>query len=147
MQLIGRICLAGVWIGAGSFLLGQPLSSRHDVKKALDYARDHHEQNVEKQIAIAQIPSSPFAEEQRGRYMADEFRRLNLTNVEIDPKGNVLGWRRGRSAHAIVIAAHLDTVFPPGTDFTVKRDGARLKGPGIVDDSRGLAAILGWWKR
>jgi acetylornithine deacetylase/succinyl-diaminopimelate desuccinylase-like protein len=143
MQPTGRIWLAGVWLSAGSLLLGQALSSRPDVKKALDYARDHHERNIEKQIAIAQVPSSPFAEEQRGRYMAEEFRRLGLADVEIDPKGNVLGWRRGRSAHAIVIAAHLDTVFPRGTDFTVKREGARLNGPGIVDDSRGLAAIVG----
>jgi acetylornithine deacetylase/succinyl-diaminopimelate desuccinylase-like protein len=42
-----------------------------------------------------------------------------------------------------VLAAHLDTVFPEGTDVRVKREGAVLKGPGIGDDCRGLAVLLG----
>jgi tripeptide aminopeptidase len=62
--------------------------------------------------------------------------------VEIDPAGNVLGIRRGESARMFVIAAHLDTVFPTGTDVTVKKSGTRLNGPGLVDDTRGLTAML-----
>jgi tripeptide aminopeptidase len=144
MQTATWIRFAGVWLGANAILLGQQtLASREDVKKALDYSKDHQEENIEKQIAIAQVPASPFVEEQRGRYIADEFRRLGLENVEIDPKGNVLGWRKGRSPRAMVVAAHIDTVFPPGTDFTVKRQGPRLNGPGVADDSRGLAAMIG----
>jgi acetylornithine deacetylase/succinyl-diaminopimelate desuccinylase-like protein len=41
-----------------------------------------------------------------------------------------------------LVAAHLDTVFPEGTDVRVERAGSRLDGPGLVDDSRGLAVIL-----
>jgi hypothetical protein len=79
MQSAKWIRLAGVWLAATAILPGQQtLASRADVKKALDYSKNHQEENIEKQIAIAQIPASPFAEEQRGRYIADEFRRLDL---------------------------------------------------------------------
>jgi hypothetical protein len=86
-----------------------------------------------------------------------------LQDVETDGGGNVLGWIPGSSPRAMVIAAHLDTVFPAGTDVTVKRARDRLIGPGLVDDTRGLAAVLaiverqwqeqwgdafqrGWWR-
>src|SRR5258708_3093352 len=154
-----RLCskLAGLALAIGFSALvalphasGQAASSpekslvtRPDVQKALRFIQENHEANIEKQIAISQTPSSPFAEEQRGKFMAAEFKKLGLADVETDPIGNVLGWRRGTSPRTIVIAAHIDTVFPPGTDFTVKRTGTRLNGPGIQDDSRGLAVLLG----
>lgn len=118
------------------------LLARADVQKALQFARTAQAATTEKQVAISQVPASPFAEQKRGEFLAAEFRRVGLENVEIDPIGNVLGWRKGRSPSTLVIAAHLDTVFPPETDFTVKRSGTRLAGPGIEDDSRGLAVIL-----
>ena len=108
----------------------------------MDYIREHQQAQIDKQIEIAQIPASPFHEEVRGKAMEKEFRRVGLQDVEIDPVGNVLGWRKGKSPRTFVIAAHLDTVFPPGTDFTVKRNGERLNGPGLADDSRGLAVLL-----
>jgi acetylornithine deacetylase/succinyl-diaminopimelate desuccinylase-like protein len=119
-----------------------PLVSRPDVRKALDYIKDHERQQVEKQIAIAQIPAPPFHEEVRGKALAEEFRRVQLQDVEIDGIGNVLGWIPGSSPRALVIAAHLDTVFPEGTNVTVKHEGNRLIGPGLVDDTRGLTAVL-----
>jgi acetylornithine deacetylase/succinyl-diaminopimelate desuccinylase-like protein len=63
--------------------------------------------------------------------------------VRIDETGNVLGDRPGTQPHPhLVIAAHLDTVFPEGTDVHVKRNGTLLTAPGIGDDGRGLAAML-----
>jgi acetylornithine deacetylase/succinyl-diaminopimelate desuccinylase-like protein len=63
--------------------------------------------------------------------------------VRIDKAGNVLGDRPGSAPHPhLVLAAHLDTVFPEGTDVHVKRTGNVLTGPGIGDDCRGLAAVL-----
>ncbi len=115
---------------------------RSDVRSALDFLQSHHEANVAEQIKISEIPSSPFEEKERGKFLASEFKRLGLADVETDAIGNVLGWRRGESDQAIVVAAHLDTVFPPGTDFTVKKNGKRLNGPGIQDDTRGLAVVL-----
>ena len=119
-----------------------PLKSRADVSKALEYIKQNEQAHLEKQIAIAQIPAPPFEEKQRAAFLAQEFRRAGLEKVEIDPIGNVLGWRPGRSPQTLVVAAHLDTVFPPGTDVTVKRSGSRLNGPGLVDDTRGLTALL-----
>src|SRR5262245_37504801 len=106
-----------------------PMLSRPDIRKALDYIRDHEQAQIEKQIAIAQVPAPPFHEELRGKAVAEEFRRVRLENVETDGIGNVLGWIPGASPRTLVIAAHLDTVFPEGTDVTVKRAGDRLIGP------------------
>ena len=102
---------------------------------------------IDQQISICEIPAPPFTETAR----AEEFRKrlssLGLTNVRIDSVGNVIGERTGtapRSASAptVVISGHLDTVFPIETDITVKHVGDTLKGPGIVDDCRGLAVLL-----
>ncbi len=71
------------------------------------------------------------------------FAEAGLTNVRVDRVGNVLGERAGVAATPhVVVAAHLDTVFPEGTDVRVVRDGRRLKGPGIGDNCRGLAVLL-----
>ena len=120
----------------------EAIQSRPAVKQALDFIRQHHDADIEKQIAIAQIPAPPFHEEVRAASLRKEFERIGLADIEIDGIGNVLGWRRGRSPETLVIAAHLDTVFPPGTAVTVKRLGPRLNGPGLVDDTRGLVALL-----
>ena len=71
------------------------------------------------------------------------FREAGLQNVRIDKEGNVLGDRPGvQPRPRLVFTAHLDTVFPEGTDVRVKRDGNMLRGPGIGDDCRGLAVLL-----
>ncbi|MGA2115586.1 MAG: M20/M25/M40 family metallo-hydrolase [Bryobacteraceae bacterium] len=99
---------------------------------------------LEEQIRVCQIPAPPFHEEVRGREFARLFQGAGLKDVRIDRAGNVVGVRPGRSAHPnLVFAAHLDTVFPEGTDVKVTRDGSVLKGPGIGDDCRGLAVLLG----
>jgi tripeptide aminopeptidase len=90
--------------------------ARPGVGQALDYLKQHNDAHVERQIRIAQIPAPGFEEQERAKVLRDEFQRLGLQNVEIDPIGNVLGWRPGASPRALVIAAHLDIVFPRGTD-------------------------------
>jgi acetylornithine deacetylase/succinyl-diaminopimelate desuccinylase-like protein len=118
------------------------LLSRPDVRQALAYIQDHDQAQIARQIAIAQIPAPPFHEEARAQVLAGEFRRIGLQDVETDGIGNVLGWIPGSSPRTLAVAAHLDTVFPEGTDVTVKRQGDRLVGPGLADDTRGLAALL-----
>jgi tripeptide aminopeptidase len=99
---------------------------------------------IEEERGVCQIPAPPFHEEVRGREFERLFQGAGLKDVRIDHAGNVIGVRPGRSAHPnLVFAAHLDTVFPEGTDVKVTRDGAVLKGPGIGDDCRGLAVLLG----
>ncbi|MER3427367.1 MAG: peptidase M20 [Pyrinomonas sp.] len=93
--------------------------------------------------AICAIPSSPFGEQQRARALAERFRRLGLRETKIDAEGNCVALRPGRRLHPLlVLSAHLDTVFPPGTDFTVRRKGSVLRAPGIADDGCGLVALL-----
>ena len=124
-------------------LFGQAsLTSLPEIKNAMDYLEHNQQAHLEKQIQIAEIPAPGFHEEQRAAALAKEFQRVGLTGVETDAIGNVLGWRQGSSPQTLVIAAHLDTVFPAGTDVKVKRQSGRLNGPGLVDDTRGLAAIL-----
>jgi len=112
------------------------------VRKALAFIESSHERNLAKQVEIAEIAAPTFHEAERARFMAGEFRKLGLTNVEIDAQGNVLGWRRGETAETLAVAAHLDIAFAPGVDVKVRKEGARWHGPGLADDSRGLAAML-----
>jgi acetylornithine deacetylase/succinyl-diaminopimelate desuccinylase-like protein len=122
---------------------GGALMQRADVRAALDAARADEPHTVEEQIRLCEIPAPPFKEERRGRALADAFRSAGLRNVRIDAAGNVIGERPGRAAHPnVVFSAHLDTVFPEGTDVHVTRDGTVLKGPGIGDDCRGLTVLL-----
>lgn len=121
----------------------EPLLSRPDVKAALGYLERHHQEHVEKQITIAEIAAPGGQERRRAEFVRAEFQRVGLTDIAIDLEGNLLGWRRGKSPKTLVIAAHLDTVFPAGTDVHVKRAGTTLAGPGIADDARGLTCLLG----
>ena len=113
------------------------------VKKALEYIRTIEPETIEEQIKTAEIPSPTFKESERAKYYKQRFTELGLSNVRIDKAGNVIGERPGTDpSKTLVIAAHLDTVFPEGTDVKVKRNGSILTGPGIGDDARGLAVML-----
>ena len=95
------------------------------------------------QIALSEIPSPTGDEQARGASVAQRFRRLGLNAVRVDDVGNVLATRDGDADVApVVVCAHLDTIFPAGTPVGVAREGPHLQGPGIVDNSRGLAAML-----
>jgi len=101
-----------------------------------------HDQWVGDIIAITQIPAPPFKEEVRAKAFADMLRKRGLAPA-IDEAGNVIALRKGAEAGpAVVVSAHLDTVFPEGTDVTVKREGTKLMAPGVGDDSAGLATLL-----
>jgi acetylornithine deacetylase/succinyl-diaminopimelate desuccinylase-like protein len=98
---------------------------------------------VETAIAIQQIPAPTFDEARRGADVAERMRALGLADVRVDAVGNVYGRRPGRSGGpGLLIAAHLDTVFPAGTDLAIRRAGARIYGPGLGDNSMGVAALL-----
>lgn len=117
--------------------------ARPEVRAAMEAIRANEPHFVDEQIRICQIAAPSFHEDTRAAEMARLFRESGLMNVRIDKAGNVLGDRPGAEPHPhLVIAAHLDTVFPPETDVHVTRDGNLLKGPGIGDDCRGLAALL-----
>ncbi len=133
MSLSGALCAQ-----SASELLARP-----DVKAAMAVIRAEEPHFVDEQIRICEIAAPDFHEETRAAEMAGLFKAEGLENVRIDKAGNVLGDRPGAVPHPhLVIAAHLDTVFPEGTDVHVKREGNLLTGPGIGDDCRGLASLL-----
>ncbi|MEO7468090.1 MAG: M20/M25/M40 family metallo-hydrolase, partial [Sphingobium limneticum] len=121
------------------------MKARPAVKTALAALEQEHGQWVENIIALTQIPAPPFKEAVRAKAYADMFHAAGLADVEIDEEGNVLGLLRGSGkpgGKLVVVAAHLDTVFPEGTDVTVRREGDTLHAPGIGDDVAGLATQL-----
>jgi tripeptide aminopeptidase len=140
--------LLSIWIGISSLSAraedtpGQILA-RPDVQTAMKAIKTNESHFVDEQIRICEISSPPFHEDKRAAELARLFKQSGLANVRIDHAGNVLGDRAGAESHPhLVIAAHLDTVFPAETDVHVTRTGNVLKGPGIGDDCRGLAALL-----
>jgi tripeptide aminopeptidase len=139
--------MVGVLLLGANILAAQDatkLAEDPTVKAALDAAKRNEPHFIDEQARFCQIAAPPFKEEARGKEFERLFRALGLENVRIDKAGNVIGVRRGAAAHPnLVFAAHLDTVFPPETDVKVTREGAVLKGPGIGDDCRGLAVMLG----
>lgn len=104
-----------------------------------------HERTVQDIIHLTQIEAPPFQEATRAAAFLEMARAHGLSELEIDAAGNVTGIRRGiGNGPLICIAAHLDTVFPSGTDVTVRREGTKLFAPGVGDDTRGLAVLLAW---
>ena len=111
-----------------------------DARAALT-ARDG--ETLDTQIAVSEIAAPTGEESERGAWIAERFRAAALGDVRSDAAGNVTGTRAGAEDSApVVICAHLDTVFPRAVPLRVRRDGARLIGPGIGDNGRGLAAML-----
>jgi tripeptide aminopeptidase len=114
-----------------------------EVRAALDMLRTDNDSTLAEQVSICQIPAPPFKEQRRAAEMRRRFTALGLQNVRLDSIGNVIAERRGTGrGPTIVLSAHLDTVFPEGTDVRVKREGSLFRGPGIGDDCRGLAVLL-----
>jgi tripeptide aminopeptidase len=104
-----------------------------------------HDRTVEDIITLTQVAAPSFQEETRAQAFRAMAEAHGLKNVEIDAEGNVTGMRPGiGNGPLICVAAHLDTVFPAGTELTVRREGTRLFAPGVGDDTRSLAVLLAW---
>lgn len=113
------------------------------VQRAFEFFDTNLEDITREHVEICSIPAPPFGEQQRAEYLAGRFLKLGLEDVGIDGEGNCIALRLGRDlSPLLVISAHLDTVFPPGTDYSVRRIGHRLMAPGISDDGCGLAALI-----
>jgi tripeptide aminopeptidase len=121
----------------------EELLASPQVHSAFHFFEAHAEAITTDQIAISSIPAPPFAEKERAEYLSGRFQQLGLDDVAIDKEGNCVGLRKGTSLEPLlVVSAHLDTVFPAGTDVTVRNTQGRLFAPGIADDACGLAALI-----
>ncbi|MGE5523777.1 MAG: M20/M25/M40 family metallo-hydrolase [Rhodospirillaceae bacterium] len=113
------------------------------VKRALEFLKEDDARTLAEQKEIVAIPAPPFKEQVRAQNYMKRMAALGYKDARIDKEGNVIAVRRGvGSGPALVVSAHLDTVFPEGTDLTVKEKDGRLYAPGIGDDTRGLAELL-----
>src|SRR3954447_16894359 len=113
------------------------------VVKTLDDIKADDERALAEQKRITEIPAPPYKEKVRAEYFLKRFQELGFKDGAIDAEGNVIGLRKGSGGGPkLVVSAHLDAVFPEGTDVTVKEKDGAILAPGIGDDSRGLAALL-----
>ncbi|MEE9372340.1 MAG: M20/M25/M40 family metallo-hydrolase [Saprospiraceae bacterium] len=113
------------------------------VKKALQFIQLDESLTLKQHITLTEIPAPPFKEEKRAVAFSEMLKELKLDSVWIDEVGNVLGLIKGtKGKRTIAIDGHLDTVFPEGTDVSVKIKGDTLFAPGIADDTRALAMLL-----
>jgi acetylornithine deacetylase/succinyl-diaminopimelate desuccinylase-like protein len=105
-----------------------------------------HGRIVEDGIKLTEIPAPPFGEKVRAEEFEKRMKAVGLADVHIDTEGNVLGLRKGTrgDGKVVVVSAHLDTVFPAGTNVTVKRQGTKLYAPGVGDDTMSLSVLLGF---
>ena len=114
-----------------------------EFKTATSFIQSDQARFVKELIELTEIPAPPFKEERRAKAYLDKLRESGLADVEMDAEGNVMGVRKGTGGtDMLAIVAHLDTVFPEGTDVTVKREGTRLSAPGVGDNTRGAALML-----
>jgi len=111
------------------------------VRQALAKLASEAPSVTEEQIRITEIPAPSFRESLRGTHLAKLLSDAGL-KVHTDQAGNVIGERAGSAkGEFVLITAHLDTVFPAGTDVRVRREGSKLRGPGISDNGTGLATL------
>jgi len=106
-----------------------------------------HDRMVQDIVTLTEIPAPPFKEAAKGKAYMAMLQAAGLSDVEMDAEGNVMGLRRGTGpagGSIVVLAAHLDTVFPEGTPVKVRREGTRLFAPGVGDDTRSLAVLLAY---
>lgn len=113
------------------------------VQRVLQQLQESEPETLAEQIRLTEIAAPPFMEQVRAEYYLQQMRRRGLADAYIDTEGNVIGLRKGSGDGPLfVIAAHLDTVFPPETDVRVELRDGRYYAPGIGDDGRGLTALL-----
>jgi tripeptide aminopeptidase len=137
--------LAVFGAAAGALTAADPQILLRDpaVQSLLEVVKRNEPDTMALLIRLTEIPAPPFKEEARAAVLKELFELHGLKNVFIDKAGNVVGTRPGAQPRPnVLITAHLDTVFPEGTDVTVKRDGHILRAPGIGDDTRGLAELV-----
>ena len=119
------------------------ISRNAKVKKAFNYIIDIEGKTIKNHIELTEIEAPPFKEERRAKEFAERLKLAGIENVWIDSIGNVIGFLKGSVGNKnIAVDAHIDTVFPEGTDVKVRVKNDTLFAPGIGDDTRGLAMIL-----
>jgi acetylornithine deacetylase/succinyl-diaminopimelate desuccinylase-like protein len=119
------------------------LLKNKSIKSAFEYIDSIEEETNKNLIELTEIAAPPFLEGKRAKALKKMFVDAGIDNVSIDEVGNVVALKKGtQGGKVIALDAHLDTVFPEGTDVSVQQRGDTLFAPGIGDDTRGLAMLV-----
>lgn len=119
------------------------LGGQKAIQHALQVVVDIESETNSDLILLTEIPAPPFKENVRAEKFKSMLEDAGAEKAWIDEVGNVIGLRKGsEEGKVVVLDAHLDTVFPEGTDVTVTKKGDTLYAPGIGDDTRGLAMVI-----
>ena len=125
------------------------LASDRALHRAFHWLHLHAPQLLRWQLEMLAIPAPPFHEAQRAQWFLAQFLNLHLHNPHLDAEGNALAELRAPNATddtpVVLLSAHLDTVFPPGTDCTPSLDdpaSSLIRCPGACDNAAGLTALL-----
>lgn len=119
------------------------LLDKPEVHKALQSVDDRAAGILEEWIRLVETPAPSGKEQVRARYIRAEMETLGLSEIRTDDMSNTSGVRKGTGGGpTVVFCAHMDTVFPDGTDLKVKREGDILRAPGVGDDTSNLMAVL-----
>lgn len=118
------------------------LAGSSQVRAAFDQFRSQESQFALWQMEATKVAAPPFGEAARGAWLADRFRELGLSEVQVDEVGNVFGVRPGGGNRFVALSAHIDTVFPAATPLNLRQEASRLYGPGVSDNGAGIAAML-----
>ena len=98
---------------------------------------------LETALAVQQVPAPTFDEAERSALVFNRLQALGLSDLDVDALGNVYARRPGHASRpALLVAAHLDTVFPRATDLRLRYAGERIYGPGLGDNSTGVAGLF-----
>jgi tripeptide aminopeptidase len=144
LTMVTIIWAQQAWAQAASAPDVEAILANPKVIKTLDDIKADDARALAEQKRITEIPAPPFKEKVRAEYYRQRMQELGLKDAAIDGEGNVVALRKGSGGGRpkLVVSAHLDTVFPEGTDVAVKEKDGAVLAPGIGDDSRGLAALL-----
>src|SRR3984893_1323955 len=142
--LVGQACAQTPAAAPAADAAYQAILGNPKVVKAIDDIKADDDSALAEQKRITEIPAPPYKEKVRAEYFLKRMQELGFKDASIDTEGNVVALRKGSGGGRpkLVVSAHLDTVFPEGTDVTVKEKDGVILAPGIGDDSRGLAALL-----
>ncbi len=120
------------------------LAESRCVHQAFAWFRSHSRELEDRQLEVTAIPAPCFGEAARSAWLQARLEEMGLAEVHQDELGNVFGMRPGTESESpcVALSAHLDTVFPAGTEINARREGDKLYGPGISDNGSGIVALL-----
>ncbi len=113
------------------------------VQKALKFMEEDQDAVIDRQIELTLIPAPTYHEQKKAERMLEIFKEEGLSDCHIDEYGNCVGIRKGTGGgKTTLVEGHMDTVFALDTELKIVREDGFIKCPGIVDDTRGCAAVL-----